>query len=186
MTKRKTTRNGRQGNGAAKTTNNKKKATMPVKTAGTRKNAGAPKTTVEKKTPARQSEPNGTKEKNVIVKIIDPESRFPNEFPFWARLKIGKNRTTLVIDEDLAKNKNTNKMEEGFVHREAIHSNPRGDYEEINPNPDREDPRKMYLKRPQKIPKRLVKPHNKELDMPESLKKRYEKNNHKPDGDNEQ
>ena len=32
---------------------------------------------------------------------------FPDKFPFWARLKISKNRTTLVIDEDKAKNKKT-------------------------------------------------------------------------------
>ena len=151
----------------------KKKTTMPANTA-------------KMKTPAKATKSGGTKEKNVIVKIIDPESKFPKEFPFWARLKISKNRTTLVIDEALAKNKKTNEMEEGFVHREATHSNPRGDFEEIKPNPDREDPEPMYLKRPRKHPKRLFEPHNKRLDMPESLKKRYEKNNHKDDGDKKQ
>ena len=37
----------------------------------------------------------------------------------------------------------------------------------------------MYLKGPRKIIKRLVKPHEKDLDMPEHLKTRYEKNNNK-------
>ena len=27
-------------------------------------------------------------------------NKFPTEFPFWARLRISKNRTTLVIDEE--------------------------------------------------------------------------------------
>ena len=99
-------------------------------------------------------------------------------FPFWARLKIGKNRTTLVIDESPAYNKKTKKMEEGFVHREATHTG-KSDYEKITPNPDKDDPRDLYLKRPRKLPKRMFNPHNKELDMPEELKKRYEPNNDK-------
>ena len=180
MTK-KTTKNG--GRSGAK---QKKKNTASANTAKTKKKATMPANTAKKKMPAKATKPGGTKEKNVIVKIIDPESKFPQEFPFWARLKISKNRTTLVIDEALAKNKKTNEMEEGFVHREATHSNPRGDFEEIKPNPDREDPEPMYLKRPRKHPKRLFEPHNKRLDMPESLKKRYEKNNHKDDGDKKQ
>ena len=72
-------------------------------------------------------------------------------------------------------------MEPGFVHREAIHSNEDGSnvkgYEKIEPNPDPTDKDPMYLKRPSKLPKRLFEPHNKSLNMPEDLKKRYEKNN---------
>lgn len=47
------------------------------------------------------------------------------------------------------------------------------------PNPDKSDPEPMYLKRPAKKPKKLFAPHNKELTMPEDLKKQYEKNNKK-------
>lgn len=108
---------------------------------------------------------------------------FPDKFPFWARLKISKNRTTLVIDEAPARNKKSNKMEEGFVHREAIH--PHGDgsnvkgYEKVEPNPDPTDNTPMYLKRPKKTPKRLFQPHNKGLNMPDHLRERYDKNNKK-------
>ena len=100
----------------------------------------------------------------------------PDKFPFWARLKISKNRTTLVIDEDKIIDKVSNKEQEAYVHREATHTY-RKDFEEIKPNPDKTDPEPMYLKRPTKLPKQLFRPHNKELDMPDHLKKRYEKNN---------
>lgn len=100
----------------------------------------------------------------------------PKKFPFWARLKISKHRTTLVIDEDIAKDKQKNKLVDGYVHREATHTySP--DYDEIKPNPDKDDPEPMYLKRPRKHPKRLFEPHNKTLDMPEHLRQRYDKNN---------
>ena len=42
-------------------------------------------------------------------KEYNKEKDFPNEFPFWARLKIGKKRTTLVIDEEKVINKKTKK-----------------------------------------------------------------------------
>lgn len=104
---------------------------------------------------------------------------FPNKFPFWARLKISKNRTTLVIDEDKnVFNKQTKKYEDGFIHRESIHTQKK-DYEEIKPNPDKDDRRPMYLKRPRKLPKQFFKPHNKELIMPKHLIDRYDKNNKK-------
>ena len=106
------------------------------------------------------------------------KNEFPNEFPFWARLKIGKKRTTLVIDEEKVINKKTKKIEDGFVDREAIHSF-RKDYERIYPNPDTSDKEPMYLKRPTKKPKRLFEPHNKNLVMPDFLKERYSKNNKK-------
>ncbi len=106
------------------------------------------------------------------------EYRFPKEFPFWARLKIGKNRTTLVIDEDLAYNKKTKKYEDGFVNREATHQY-RKDYKPVIPNPDSEDTEPMFLKRPTKKPKKLFKPHNKKLNMPTELKEMYAKNNKK-------
>lgn len=106
--------------------------------------------------------------------------QFPDKFPFWARLKIGKNRTTLVIDEDQVRDKKKGELVDGYVHREATHSK-NDDFEEIFPNPDSNDPDPMYLKRPRKFPKRLFKPHTKDLDMPEKLRERYDKNNHKDD-----
>lgn len=106
------------------------------------------------------------------------KEEFPKEFPFWARLKVFKKRTTLVIDEELVKNKKNNRYEEGFVHREATHSR-HSDYEKIFPNPDKRDKEPLYLKRPRKLPKRLFEKHNQELEMPKFLKDRYSKNNKK-------
>lgn len=107
------------------------------------------------------------------------KKEFPKEFPFWARLKINKHRTTLVIDEDQALNKRTKKYEDGFVHREATSQYHKG-FEPIIPNPDKEKrPNPMYLKSPRKMPKRMFEPHNKKLEMPEQLKNRYIKNNKK-------
>lgn len=103
---------------------------------------------------------------------------FPDKFPFWARLKISKDRTTLIIDEDKVVNKKNKKIEDGFVHREATSKEHKG-FEKIWPNPDKSKNEPMYLKSPRKIPKTLVKPHNKKLDMPEFLKNRYDKNNRK-------
>lgn len=106
------------------------------------------------------------------------KKEFPSTFPFWARLKISKKRTTLVIDEEQIIDKKSKKTEDGFVHREVTHTY-KQEFEELNPNPDKTDNRPMYLKRPTKLPKRLFEPHNKELDMPQSLKDRYDKNNKK-------
>ena len=115
---------------------------------------------------------------NIMIKKHNKKNKreLPNEFPFWARLKISKKRTTLVIDEEIFKDKKTNKEEDGFVHREATHSF-RKDYEKIEPNPDKDDSKPMYLKRPSKLPKRLFEPHNKNIYMPEHLKNKYKKNN---------
>ena len=115
--------------------------------------------------------------------VGNKQKEFPDKFPFWARLKIEKRRTTLVIDETVEANKKTRKVEEHFVHREVIHpkddgTNVKG-YELIKPNPDPLDKKDMYLKPPKKLPKRLIKPHNRVLNMPRSLKERYEKNNKK-------
>lgn len=107
------------------------------------------------------------------------DHKLSTAFPFWARLKISKRRTTLVIDEAPAKNK-TKQLVPGYVHREATHTNGKN-FEEINPNPDKTDPRPMYLKRPRCLPQKLFEPHNKPLDMPEELLKRYEGNNRKKD-----
>lgn len=106
------------------------------------------------------------------------KKEMPTKFPFWARLKISKNRTTLVIDEDMAFNKQKKRYEDGYVHREATHSYKK-DYEEIKPNPDKDDKRSMYLKKPSKHPKSLFGPHNKKLNMPKYLIDRYDKNNKK-------
>lgn len=108
--------------------------------------------------------------------------KFPVKFPFWARLKISKNRTTLVIDQDKAYDKAKKQEVDGYVHREATSVKHKG-FEEIKPNPDKDKSGAMYLKSPRKLPKYFFEPHNKCLDMPESLKKRYEKNNHKDDSD---
>lgn len=117
--------------------------------------------------------------------------KFPDKFPFWARLKISKNRTTLVIDEDVAFDKQKKKEVDGFVHREATSVYHTG-FEEINPNPDKTKSEPMYLKSPRKLPVSMFSPHNKDLSMPEDLRQRYDKNNYKKkpagensDGDNE-
>lgn len=106
------------------------------------------------------------------------KKEFPKRFPFWARLKINKKRTTLVIDEEFTGNKKTNKLEDMFVHREATHTYKK-DFERVFPNPDKNDPNPMYLKRPRKHPKRMFEPHNKRLTMPKSLADRYNKNKRK-------
>ncbi len=100
----------------------------------------------------------------------------PDKFPFWARLKIEKHRTTLVIDKTKIEDKKKKQIVEGYVHREATHTYKK-DYEKISPNPDKTDNRDMYLKRPSKHPKRLFKAHNKQLKMPSHLKEKYSKNN---------
>lgn len=105
----------------------------------------------------------------------------PTRFPFWARLKISKRRTTLVIDEAPAKDEKKNTVP-GYVHREATSVKHKG-LEEIKPNPDKTKKQPMYLKSARKLPKRLFEPHNKPLDMPEELRKRYEGNNRKGDTD---
>lgn len=106
------------------------------------------------------------------------KKKMPTKFPFWARLKISKNRTTLVIDVEKVLNKKSKKLVDGYVHREATHSYKK-DYEEIKPNPDKMDKRPMYLKKPSKHPKTLFSVHNKQLDMPKHLIDRYSKNNKK-------
>lgn len=112
-----------------------------------------------------------------------PKKEFPDNFPFWARFKPNKNRTTLVIDEEQVKRKNSDTVDDCFVHREAIHCDDdnkyvlSGDYEKVSPNPDTSDSSPMYLKRPHKHPKRMFALHNKNLTMPENLRQRYEKNN---------
>ena len=114
-----------------------------------------------------------------VEPAVNGKKDFPKKFPFWARLRISKNRTTLVIDEEQGIDKKTKKEADLFVHREATHT--KGHGEPIIPNPDRDDPDPMYLRSPRKLPKKLFIPHNKDLDMPEELKQRYEKNNHKYD-----
>lgn len=111
------------------------------------------------------------------------KAQFPSIFPFWARIKIGKRRTTLVIDKDKAYNKQKKRYVDGYVHREAIHlddDDPRTkSFEKVLPNPDRSDSRPMYLKKATKLPQFMFIPHNKQLDMPEHLRLRYSKNNKK-------
>lgn len=71
------------------------------------------------------------------------DSRFTENYPFWARFRKNKNRTTLVIDDEDYVDKKK-KTEPGFVHREATHTY-RKDYEKIDPNPDVNDKEPMYL-----------------------------------------
>lgn len=111
-------------------------------------------------------------------KVQNKKETFPSKFPFWARFKKNKNRTTLVIDEEFVKRKNSDKYDDCFVHRESTHTY-KEDFEEIKTNPDKYDGDCMYLKRPRKHPKRMFRPHNKDLDMPIHLIKRYDKNNYK-------
>ena len=164
---------GKQANGSKKTSN------RSASSAGKRQN---------KQTKPAAAKPATGKEKTVLISQIVAKDEtgkniFPSQFPFWARLKIEKKRTTLVIDEVQAIDKKSKKMAAHFVHRETIH--PKGDgsnvkgYENIEPNPDKKDTGVMYLKSPDKLPKKLFKPHNRKLDMPEHLKQRYDKNNHK-------
>lgn len=123
------------------------------------------------------------------IKTDNVKKDFPKDFPFWARFKPNKNRTTLVIDEEQVKRKNSDTVDDCFVHREAIHCDDdnkyvlNGDYEKLSPNPDASDKSPMYLKRPHKHPKRMFAPHNKSLTMPENLRQRYEKNNIKNKND---
>lgn len=148
--------------------NNKRKSTN-YKTKNKSSNQAKPK-------PVNHSKSNTQKVVTVSNKAKPKE--FPTTFPFWARLKIEKRRTALIIDEDIATNKKTNKKENVFVHREATHTY-KSEYQEIKPNPDKSDLKPMYLKKPKIKPKRMFAPHNKELTMPEDLKKQYEKNNKK-------
>lgn len=152
-----------------------KKPTAKKSAVGKKKTSNTKPKTKGKQAPSRSSSPAKAKTgKKTVVKT----TVFPDKFPFWARLKISKNRTTLVIDEEPVVNKKTKKTEDGFVHRESIHTKKK-DYEEIKPNPDKDDQEPMYLKRPRKLPKRMFKPHEKNLDMPKHLKEKYEKNNKK-------
>lgn len=112
------------------------------------------------------------------AKKADKKKDFPKEFPFWARLKISKNRPTLVIDEEPVMDKKKKEMVDGYVHREVIHTKS-SDYEEVSPNPDKTDKSPMYLKRPRKLPKVLFKPHEGNWQVPDYLRERYEKNNKK-------
>ena len=114
-----------------------------------------------------------------IRRVVNKQrKKFPLKFPFWARLKISKNRTTLIIDDEATYNKKSRKFSNNFVHREATHTYKK-DYEEVKPNPDKNDNESMYLKRPRKHSQDLFKPHNKNLTMPERFAERYSKNNKK-------
>lgn len=181
-----------KANGKGKKNEKETKAKKPVtgKTVTGRNKSSGQATPPAKRTPAKRNTPKTRetqpKEQRILIHGVIAEdengkSVFPKKFPFWARLKIEKKRTTLVIDEVRAIDKKSKKMEDHFVHRESIHPKKDGKnvkgYEKIEPNPDPTDKKPMYLKSPTKLPKKLFKPHNKKLDMPEHLKQRYEKNN---------
>lgn len=110
--------------------------------------------------------------------------KFPEEFPFWSRLKISKNRPTLVIDEDYAWDNVKNRYVDGFVHREVIHVDENDikkqkKYELVRPNPDKDDKQDMYLKKPTSLPMILFKPIPQSFDMPKKFIEKYSKNNRK-------
>ena len=102
------------------------------------------------------------------------KDKFPKEYPFWARMKISKRRTTLVIDDTKTVNKKTKKVVDGFVHREATHTF-KSSFEKITPNPDESDSSPMYLRSPRKLPQSMFEVHNKNLKMPKHLRDRYYK-----------
>ena len=60
-----------------------------------------------------------------VEPAVKGKREFPKKFPFWARLRISKNRTTLVIDEDIALDEKK-KTVDGYVHREATHTAGKG------------------------------------------------------------
>ena len=95
-------------------------------------------------------------------------------FPFWAVIVFSKRRPTLVIDEAEALDKIKKKYVPGFVHREATHSYKKS-YELISPNPNPQDKRPMYLKKPRKAPKTFFRSINKNYSIPEHLKTKYSK-----------
>lgn len=130
----------------------------------------------KRKPVAKKSATGKKSKKTTATKTEKAKKSFPEKFPFWARLKIEKKRTTLVIDKGKAIDKKKGREVDGFVHREATHSARKG-YERIHPNPDKSDSKPMYLKKPKALPKTLFVPHNKNLDMPKHLQERYEKNN---------
>lgn len=157
----------------------KRKGTTPKKKSQPPKGKAADVKAVEKKVTKTKKEPAATPEKSNAEQTAEYRKKFPEKFPFWARLKFAKRRTTLVIDKDKAWDKEHHLYVDGFVHREATHTKKENEYEEISPNPDKDDPEPMYLKRPRKHPQRLFEPHNKNLTIPDELQKRYDKNNHK-------
>lgn len=161
------------------------KRTTTARTVVTKKPATKSGTSTAKKpTPKRAAVTGKQQDKLISTSSKAPSSdsknkkEFPTKFPFWARFKPSKKRTTLVIDETKVIEKKSKKEVDGFVHREATHSY-RKDYEIIEPNPDTTDNDPMYLKRPSKKPKRMFEPHNKNLDMPKHLEEKYSKNNSK-------
>lgn len=114
-------------------------------------------------------------------KSVDSKSRkqsIPDRFPWWGRMKIAKQRPTLVIDKDKVRNKKNGKVVDAYVHREVTHSFKK-QYEKVDPNPDRTDPRPMYLKNPRKVPMGMIRPDNKNWEILRNLRERYAKNNKK-------
>ena len=161
---------------AKKTAPKKTEKKSTAKTKNTKTGKTVAKTASQRKTATKKAQTKKSTQKTVTKKTRSKE--FPEKVPFWARLRIGGQHPSLIIDREDVVNKKTKKEEKGFVYRESTHVEKK-DREEIFPNPDKSDPRPMYLKRPAKKPQRLFEPHNKELSMPDKLKKRYEKNNNK-------
>ena len=96
-------------------------------------------------------------------------AKFPENPPFWGRLRIGDEHPTVVIDEKPAWDKQKKKMVDGFVHRELTH----GKKTPGLPikNPDANDTEQAKLERPRKLPQRLIRPLDKDWPIPEELKR---------------
>ena len=142
----------------------------------TRGMSGKPSTTVQAKQPKiTKPAPEQGREKETDVVEVEIKTQ---RFPFWAKLKMGGKHPTLVIDEAEAMDKSKQRLVPGFVHREVTHTKNKN-HEEIIPNPDPTDPDPMYLKRPDKKPKRLFTALGKNWEIPQHLQQRYEKNNNK-------
>lgn len=117
-----------------------------------------------------------------LPETVEEEEK--TKFPFWGKVKFKKERPTLVIDEeDNVFDKKKNKNISMFVHREVKHSNEDGSnvkgLEQIVPNPNKNDKRAMYLKRPSKIAKKMIVPLGSNWSIPDHLVEKYSKNNKK-------
>lgn len=136
------------------------------------------KTVGHKRPTSKKKDTKSTIKKDVGKSPKTHRDKFPKKFPFWARLRIGKRRPTLVIDEEDILDKKEHKIVPGFVDRESIHAYKKGRMK-LSPNPDKNDPNPMYLKSPRKKPQELFTPMTKKLDMPKELIDMYDKNNYK-------
>ena len=154
----------------------KKKATQNAKKVAKEKPKAQSKQPKITKPVSKQGRGKATERKETGVVEVEVRTQ---RFPFWTKLIIGNCHPALIIDEDMAKDKQkNNKLVPGFVYREATHDK-KSKGEKFFPNPDPTDSKPMHLKSPRKLPKRFFAPIDRPMTMPEHLQKRYEKNNNK-------